>query len=271
MHMIFWSRLIRFARLVAAGLLCAALPAQEPAREVPATPPALRPPDKPPGEGRDRSEWRGRGGPDGERHGGDRRGPPGKSLSGRPPMWGEGFEKLNEQEKTRVREALGKAWGRPEVAAARDKLMAANDEMRRALNAAVQEIDPEAAAILSKMRGPDGHAGPGRGEPPRLPPVESDDFPVAVVKRLETELLIFSPPERRDAARELHARLLAKPAIGEAVRRLNSAATGERIKAMEELRKIYREAVSEEWRKLREESGKDKTGPGTPPSEAPEA
>ncbi len=259
------SRLKWTAPLFAAGVIAATLGAQEPPPALPlalpqpadAPPPAPpRPQDKAPGEGKDRHDWRGRGGPDGDRHGSDRRGPPGKSMSGRPPMWGEGFEKLSEDEKRRVREALGKAWGRPEVAAAREKLMAANDEMRRAINEALKEIDPQVAQILQNMRGPEG-----RGEPPRLPPVESEAFPVAVLKRLEAELLTFSPPERREAVRDLHARLLANPVIDEAVQRLNQAGVSDRIKAMEDLRKIYRETVSEELRKLREEGGKKADAP----------
>ena len=260
------------AALLAVALLPCALPAQEPPpppRDLPPPPPSLRPPDKPPGEGgKDRHDWRGRGGPDGDRHNGDRRGPPGKSMGGRPPMWGEGFEKLSEDEKRRVRDALGKAWGRPEVAAARDKLMAANEEMRRVINDAVKEIDPGVAKILHNMRGPEGF--PGRGEPPRLPPVEAEEFPSAVVQRLEAELLLFSPPERREAARALHARLISQPAIGDAISRLRNARTGDRISAMEDLRKIYREAVSTELVKLRDDPNKpippSATKPDSPPA-----
>lgn len=278
LSMTFQSWLKKTAPLLAAVLVPAILPAQDspppppPSRVLPPPPPPQpRPPEKPPGEiGKDRPDWRGRGGPEGERHNGDRRGPPGKSMGGRPPMWGEGFEKLSEDEKRRVREALGKAWGRPEVAAARDRLMAANEEMRRVINTAVMEIDPGVAKILHGIRGPDGF--PGRGEPPRLPPVEAEEFPTAVVQRLEAELLLFSPPERRDAARELHARLIAQPAIGEAVVRLKNARPGDRLSAMEDLRKVYREAVSTELRKRREDADKAPTpppagssAPSTPP------
>jgi hypothetical protein len=201
------------------------------------------------GEGPPRPDSRGKG-PGGERHG-----PPGgggfggKSMGGRPPMWGDGFEKLSDDEKRRVREALGKAWGRPEVSAARDRLMVANEEMRRAIHEAVKEIDPEIAKVLAKMRGPEGFGG--RGEPPKLPDVASADFPQEVVKRLEAELMMFTPPERRDEVRKVHARLLETPAIRDAVARLNAAAIDDRIRAMEDLRKVYREGVSQEIRRSR--------------------
>ncbi len=263
-----WSRYLLAGLLLAAGSAgnaqTAAPEAAEPNPQAAAPAPETKPPpqaDEKGGtsrkDGKDRYEWRGRG-PDG-----DRRGPSsGRSMGGRPPMWGEGFEKLSEDQKRRVREALGKAWGRPEVAAARDKVMAANDEMRRAIHEALLEIDPETAKILQNMRGPEGFGG--RGEPPRLPPVESDEFPAAAIKRLEKELLMFSPPERRESSRELHARLLEKPAVQEAVRRLNAAAVGERLQAMEALRKVYREAVSEEVKKYRESAS-----PSEPKTDAP--
>ncbi len=275
--MIFRHRLRLSGPLLAASLMGSLLTAQEP--EPPETqpaPPTVEPlppppppwkeppgrdPDKRYGEGRDRYEWR--RSPDSER-----RGPPGgKSMGGRPPMWGEGFDKLSEDQKRRVRDALGKAWGRPEVCAARDKMMAANEEMRQAINQALKEIDPEIAQILEKMRGPEGHGR--RGEPPRLPPVESEEFPDAVIRRLEAELLLFSPPERREAAREMHTRLLAMPTVRAAVEKLNAAPVGERLKAMEELRKLYRETVSEEFGKLRD-SQKEPAQPPKPPATEPD-
>jgi hypothetical protein len=66
-------------------------------------------------------------------------------------MFGEGFERLTEEQKVRVREALGKAWGRPEVSEARDRMMKANEEMRDAIHAALKEIDPEMAMLLANV------------------------------------------------------------------------------------------------------------------------
>ncbi len=190
-------------------------------------------------------------------------------MGGRPPMWGEGFDKLSDDQKRRVREALGKAWGRPAVSAAREKLMAANDEMRHAIQEALLEIDPEIAKILQNMRGPDGFGG--RGEPPpRLPPVEAPEFPDAVVERLENELLVFSPPERREMVPDVHARLLLMPAIKTAIDHLRAVPVADRPQAMEDLRKVYREAVSQEWRRLREGAEKsDSRSPAPQTGEKP--
>jgi hypothetical protein len=227
-------------------------------------PPMMRPPneggppmgrgDRRPGE--DRGDMRG---------GGDRYGP-----GGRPPMFGDGFERLTEEQKVRVREALGKAWGRPEVSEARDRMMKANEEMRDAIHAALKEIDPEIATLLASMRGPEPWGG--RGEMPKMPPAESPEFPGAVVKRLEMELLAFSPPERREEARKLHGRLLEMPEIRVAVEKLNEASVGDRMGAMEILRRVYREGVGREIVKGREKREGDKRdGGGTefrrPPEE----
>ena len=238
--------------------------AVEPAREKPVPPPAVREErllgmlpreGGPKGEPRERGDWRpglGPGpGPEGERFGGDRdrRGSGGGKGMGGPPMWGGGFERLSEEQKRRVREALGKAWGRPEVAEARERMMEANEAMRRVIHEALLEIDPEIAKILATMHGGEGHGG--RGEPPQLPPVESPHFPEAAIKRLEMELLVFSPPERREETRQLLTRVQERPQIQEGVKRLKAAPIGERLRGMEDLRKLYREAVGEELKAFR--------------------
>lgn len=212
------------------------------------TPPPPPPPPSgpnPPGRG----DWH-PGEERGDRRGGDRYGPGSKGPGGRPPMYGEGFEKLSEDQKRRVREALAKAWGRPEVAEARDRMMKANDDMRQAIHGALKEIDPEIATLLASMRGPEPWGG--RGEPPRMPPPESPDFPREVVKRLEMELMVFSHPDRREELRKLHGVLLGQPEISAAVKRLNEAPVPERMAAMEALRRVYREGVGRMGEKLRE-------------------
>jgi len=248
------SSLNRFAALILAGGMCAApvvqaqpgdIPEGDEKREAPPPPPP--PPHGP--QPSERGDWR----PEeerGDRRGGDRFGPGGKGPGGRPPMYGEGFERLSEDQKRRVRDALAKAWGRPEVADARDRMMKANEEMREAIHGALKEIDPEIATLLANMRGPEPWGG--RGEMPQMPPPESPDFPNAVVKRLEMELLIFSPPDRREEARTLHGTLLGQPEISAAVKKLKEVAVPERMAAMEELRRLYREGVGKAGAKLRE-------------------
>ncbi|MBL9180148.1 MAG: hypothetical protein JNM65_18950, partial [Verrucomicrobiaceae bacterium] len=75
---------------------------------------------------------------------GERRGPPGGPgmMPGKGRQHFGGFEKLSEEERTKVRAAFEKAWKRPEVIESRDKAMQANEEMRERLRKAVQEIDP---------------------------------------------------------------------------------------------------------------------------------
>lgn len=208
-------------------------------------------------ERRDRAAMGGLGpgpmvGPPGEWKPGDRerRGPGGsKGMGGPPPMWGAGFERLSEDQKRRVREALGKAWGRPEVAEARDRLMQANETMRKVIHDALMEIDPEIAGVLASMKGPEGR---GHGEPPpRLPPVESPEFPGAALKRLEMELMVFSPPERREETRQLLDRVMQTPAVKEMVNQFRQAPVEERMQVMENLRRLYRETVGEQLRAYR--------------------
>jgi hypothetical protein len=173
-------------------------------------------------------------------------------------MYGEGFEKLSEDQKRRVREALAKAWGRPEVAEARDRMMKANDDMRDAIHGALKEIDPEIATLLASMRGPESWGG--RGELPKMPPPEAPEFPEAVVKRLEMEMLAFTPPERREEARKLHGVLLAQPEISAAVKKLNEVPVPERVMAMEGLRRVYREGVGRHASKFREKREREGEG-----------
>ncbi len=221
-------------------------------------------------------------GPPGEWKPGDRerRGPGGsKGMGGPPPMWGAGFERLSEDQKRRVREALGKAWGRPEVAEARDRLMQANETMRKVIHDALMEIDPEIAGVLASMKGPEGR---GHGEPPpRLPPVESPEFPGAALKRLEMELLVFSPPERREETRQLLGRVIETPAVKEMVNQFRQAPVEERMQVMENLRRLYRETVGEQLQAYRNRNrepgikrapdgkstpGADSENPASPPA-----
>ena len=156
-----------------------------------AEPPPPAPPkgeaDKPP-----RPEWRG-----------------GFGGFGRPPRH-DGFDKLPEAERRKVRDALDRVWNRPEVIAARDEAMRANDAMRRAIREALQKTDPEAAAILARLEPREGF---DPSKLPPLPPPEAADFPEAVVARMASELQTFSRPERREETRQMHERVMAQPAL----------------------------------------------------------
>ncbi|WP_346333666.1 hypothetical protein [Prosthecobacter sp. SYSU 5D2] len=216
------------------------------AQAEPPPPPKGERGDKPPGFGPPRGGER--GGDRGGERGSDRRsGMPG--YGGRPPMRHDGFDKLPEEEKKRVREALDKVWSRPEVIAAKDKAMRANEEMRDTIRESLGKIDPGAAAILARIE-PKDHFDPR--DLPRLPPPDSAEFPDIMVKRLGMELISFSRPERREDTRKLHERVMAQPQVAEAVARVVSTTGEERIQAVQKLRELYREAVGREFHAARE-------------------
>lgn len=193
------------------------------------TPPAAPPKgeaDKPP-----RPEWRG-----------------GFGGFGRPPRH-DGFDKLPEAERRKVREAFDRVWNRPEVIAARDEAMRANDTMRRVIREALEKTDPEAAAILARLEPREGF---DPSKLPPLPPPETPDFPAAVVARMAAELLAFSRPDRREETRQIHERVMAQPALREAFERLKTGEGEARIEALHALRKAYREAIGAEFQAARE-------------------
>lgn len=229
--------------------------AQTPPATTPA-PPAEKgehpPPPPPPHHGgppsrggsgdRDRGEWRG--------------GMPGY---GRPPMHSDGFDKLSEEDKKKVRAAFEKVWSRPEVIEARDRSMRANEELRATIRATLAKMDPEVVAILERIE-PKDHFDPR--ELPKLPPPESPEFPRVVVQRLGMEMVAFSRPERREETRRLHERVIAKPQVREAIARLETTRGEERIQAMQKLREVYRESVGAEYRAYKERrAAEGRSGP----------
>lgn len=225
------------------------------ARAEPPPPPKGDYGDKPPHHGPPK------GGDRGDRDRGDWRG--GMSgFGGRPPMRGDGFDKLPEVEKKRVREALDKVWSRPEVIEAKDKAMRANEEMRDTIREALTKIDPEAAAILAKIE-PKDHFDPR--SLPKLPATDSPEFPKIMVQRLGMELLSFSRPERREETRKLHDRVMNYPRVLEALAKLEGSTGEERVQAVQKLREVYREAVGKEFQAARERREKEGNGPPSSP------
>ena len=214
------------------------------------------PPKPPPGEGAP------------PHRDGDRRGPGGPGMmpgKGRPPFY-DGFEKLSEEERDKVRAAFEKAWQRPEVIESRDKAMMANEEMREKLRKAVQEIDPEVAQILEKVKPP--FPTDQRGLP-EMPKPDSPEFARMAAIRLGAEIMSMSRPERREETRRFHERIMQLPRVKEAMAKLEQLPPEERIAAFQRLRDVYREVTGEEFRKLREKFGesKDKEGFRRPPPE----
>lgn len=221
-------------------------------------PPHFGPP--PPGGDRGRDHDRGRDRDRGDWRGGGGGGMPG--FGGRPPMRNEGFDKLSEDEKKRVRDALDKVWSRPEVIEAKDKAMRANEEMRDTVRDALTKIDPEAAAILAKTE-PKDHFDPR--DLPKLPATDSPEYPKIMVQRLGMEMLSFSRPERREETRKLHDRVMEYPQVQAALTKVQGTTGEERVQAIQQLREEYRQAVGKEFQAARERRSKEGPPPGPPP------
>lgn len=198
------------------------------------------------------------------RHDGEHHGGPGMMHRGGPPRGFDGFEKLSEGEKAKVRAAFEKAWQRPEVIEARDKALRANEEMRNTLHAALKDVDPEVVGILEKIK--PQFPMDQRGLP-EMPKPDSPQFAHMAAVRLGAELQSISRPERRDEVRGFHERLMQLPRVKEALARLDALPPGERIEAFKKFREIYREAAGQEFMKFRERMGESKEGFRRPPPE----
>lgn len=204
-------------------------------------------------------------GPPPHREGGDRRGPPGgpqggpgmmPGMGGKPRGW-DGFEKLSEEERSKVRAAFDKAWQRPEVIESRDKAMRANEELRERLRKAVEEINPEVAKILEKVKPP--FPVDQRGLP-EMPKPESPEFGRMAVMRLAAEMLAMARPERREETRRFHDRIMQMPRLKEAIEKLDQLPPDQRVEAFKRFRETYREVVGQEVSRLRERMGEPKDG-----------
>jgi hypothetical protein len=192
-------------------------------------------------------------------HDGQRRGPPGMGRQ----RGFDGFEKLSEAEKLKVRAAFEKAWQRPEVIEARDKALRVNEEMRNTLHTALKEIDPEVVGILEKIK--PQFPMDQRGLP-EMPKPDSPEFGRMAAVRLGAELLAISRPERREETRRFHERLLQLPLVKQALAKLDELPPDQRIEAFKKLRDTYREAARQEFMKFGER-GEGKDGFRHPPPE----
>lgn len=209
-------------------------------------------------------------GPPPRRDGGDHRGPSGPGMmpgmSGRPRGF-DGFDKLSEDERAKVRAAFDKAWQRPEVIESRDKAMKANEEMRERLRKAVEEIDPQVAKILEKVKPSFPMDQNGL---PEMPKPESPEFARMAAIRLGAEMMSMARPERREETRRFHDRIMQLPRVKEAISRLEQLPPEQRMDAFRKLKDTYREVVGQEFSKMRErgepkEGGKE--GFRRPPTE----
>ncbi len=211
-----------------------------------------KPPPPKPGEGSPRRE-------------GERRGPPGMMPGmGKSPMRGfDGFEKLSDAEKRKVRAAFEKAWQRPEVIESRDQAMRANENLRTVLQQALKDIDPEVVGILEKIKPPFPMDQRGL---PEMPKPDSPEFGRMAAIRLGAEMLSIAKPERREETRRFHDRLMQLPQVREALEKLEQLPPDQRLEAFKKLRDTYREVAAQEAMKLREKF-ESKDGVRRPPEQ----
>ncbi len=185
---------------------------------------------------------------------GERRGPPGMMPGmggGKPSRGFDGFEKLSEAERGKVRAAFEKAWQRPEVIASRDVAMKANEELRNTLHKALKEIDPEVVGILEKIKPPFPMDQRGL---PEMPKPDSPEFGRMAAIRLGAEMMSVSKPERREETRRFHDRIVQLPRVKEALEKLEQLPPDQRMEAFKKLRDTYREVAGQEFMKFREKS-----------------
>ena len=150
----------------------------------------------------------------------------------------DAFKQLPEEERARVRIAFEKAWNKPDVMQARDRLMKANEEYREALHHALEEADSGVVQILEKVKVPMQGGGPSAG---RLPDPNDPEFSKKVVTRLGEDLQNWARNEKRDLpAGRLHERVINAPAVRDLVKQLEAATEPQRrLEIAGKLREAY--------------------------------
>lgn len=195
-----------------------------------------------------------------------------RSGSNMSPLQTEGFERLPDEEKKRVRAAMEKAWSMPALQQAKERYIKANEEFRSTLRQTLQEVDPEVVKILEKMK-PQQQMDPRTM--PKLPPPTDQQFAKIAVDRLGLEVLAFVRPELREKIRAIHAKVMQQPEVAEAVKKLLDAPIEKRVEALQALRDVYRKAMSKELpnsprAQQQRPTSADATGTQSPPEAAPE-
>lgn len=167
-------------------------------------------------------------------------------------MKSEAYDKLPEEEKKRIREAMDRVWGRPEVIEARERTLKAHADLREMIRHSLEKHDPEIAALLKKIEPQEGY---DPRELPPMPPVDSEEFPKAITLRLGMEMLMFSKPDRKESTRVFHERLMATEPMQKALQVVQNSRGEVRIQAAQKLRQVYRETAMQEFQKLRNRPG----------------
>lgn len=177
------------------------------------------------------------------------------------PLQTEGFERLPEEEKKRVRAAMEKAWSMPALQQAKERYLKANEEFRTAMRQALEEVDPEVVKILEKMK-PQQQMDPRAM--PKLPPPTDDQFAKIAVERLGMEIIGFARPELRGRIRAAHGKVMQQPDVAEAVKHLLAAPPEARADELRKLREVYRKAMAAELPNM----GRSQQGQGAASADA---
>jgi hypothetical protein len=194
----------------------------------------------------------------------------------------DAFRSMSDEEKQRVRNAFDKAWQNPEVTAARERYMKANDEYRATLQKALKEADPTVVDLLEKHK-------PKGGPPGMMPMPDPNDpeFSKKAVNRLGMELHALSRMENRKfPTKEIGEKVMSDPGVKAAVQRMEAAEPAGRMEAWRKLVIAFQEVarkempVQEGGRRPgppgprfgdgpRPEDGRPGPGPGPGPEPAP--
>ncbi len=177
------------------------------------------------------------------------------------------FKDMPEEQKQKVRAAFEKAWKKPEVTEARERLMKANEEYRKILHKALAEADPEVAKILENTKPPMGQGGAG------MPDINDTEFASKALQRLQPPKLANG---RESPMSRMHDKVMRMPAVAEAIKKLQQAEPAQRMEAWARLREVYQATTKSEFGKNLDNLRKD--GPlrspqdqkaGTEPSDEP--
>ena len=195
-----------------------------------------------------------------------------------------GFNKLSDEERTKIREALQQVWSDPEVIAARHELQQASEKYRETMRTALKDVDPEIQPILQKMmmmspRGPGGPGdGPGNGPNDRpggggpggreWGDPDQPGFARLVVKRVSMEIADRMEPELRGEFEEAHKQVTDTDEFKAALKTVED--TKDFRKKQDEarkLREVYRTELEKINPKFKKYFGRFPGGPHPPHGE----
>ena len=174
----------------------------------------------------------------------------------------EALQKLPPEKRRQVLQAMKSVWADEDVRAAREQLRQATENYRRTLRAAMEETDPEVRtavrplldrllkAGLKDSSWNDPPVDPTTPQPPSAPPsARPQDAPPRYLRLLglSGEKLAALSPENRALISSVRDRVMADPRVRQATAALAAVSDQPRARAqaMQELRRITRQAATE--------------------------